>query len=180
MTLFFLRGKGGGSSSGSSGDINGLAVTIINGQPMLTLEDTTRTIPGSPLEPKVLSVAEQSWEWSENVLYDQDWIQIGNASDGDSGVIADFNGTLVSATGHCENTDINQKDIRIYVNNADVGSIGTLSGGNNATFINTTLDVDFNQGDRIRLRAVNAAGSPLVGTGPIQDTVIKLTIKWRG
>lgn len=179
MTLFFLRGKGGGTSSGSGG-ISGLTVTIINGQPMLTLEDTTRLIPGSPLEPKVLSVAEQVWEWSENALHDQDWLQIGNASDGDSGVIADFDGTLVSATGHCENTDVNQKEIHVYVNNTNIGTIGTLSGGNNASFINTSLDVDFNQGDRIRLRAMNAAGSPLVGTGPIQDTVIKLTIKWRG
>lgn len=151
----------------SSGGIPGLAITIINGQPILTLEDPTRAN-------KILSVAENALVFSENALGNNDWIRIGTANDADSGYIADFDGTLISATAHCENTNANSKDINFYVNNADMGTIGNLSGGANATFINTSLNIDFNQGDRLRLRAIN--GIP----GPIQDTVIKLTLKWRG
>lgn len=172
MTQFFLRSKGGGSGGGSS--IPGLTITNINGQPMLTLEDTTR---GN----KILSVAEQPIQWAENGLTNLDWIRIGNANDAESGYVADFDGTIVFASAHCENTGSNTKEIHLYVNNTDIGSIGTLSGGTNATFINTTANIDFSQGDRIRLRAVNATGgSPEPGNGAIQDTVIKLTLKWRG
>lgn len=177
MAYFFLRSKGGGS--GGSG-ITGLQITVINGQPMLTLNDTTR-LAGSPPTPKTLSVGEQPVVWAENGLSNLDWIRIGNANDADDGYIADFDGTITYATAQCEDTGVNGKDINVYINGADVGTIGTLSGGALASFINTTADIDFSQGDRIRLRAVNSvAGSPLAGTGPIQDTVIKLTLKWRG
>jgi len=145
----------------------GLAITIINGQPMLTLEDTTR---GN----KILSVGEQALQWSEKKLGNQDWIDIGDASDADTGWIADFDGTIVYASGHCENTKGNSKDIRIYVNAIDTVLAGTLIGGANVTFNNTTLNTNFIQGDRLRLRAINGAG------GNIEDSTIKLTVKWRG
>lgn len=167
MTLFFLRSKGS-SDAGTTG----LTVTIINGQPMLTLVDTTRLV-GSPQVGKILSVGEQSLSWTENGLTNDDWIRVGNANDADSGYITDFDGTLVYVTGHCEDTGGNAKDIHLYINGVDEGSLGNLSGGSNATFINNTTDIDFGQGDRLRLRAVGV-------TGAIQDTVIKLTLKWRG
>lgn len=164
MTGFVLT-RASGSSGGSLPD--GLAVVNINGQPTLTLEDSTRA-------DKILSIAEQVLSFSENRLDHNDWIQIGNANDADSGFVADFNGTIVYATGHCENTNANSKDIQLYVNGVDEGSIGSLFGGANAVFINNTLNVDISQGDRIRLRAIDDA------TGRIEDTVVKLTIKWRG
>lgn len=147
--------------------ITGLALTIINGQPMLTVEDSTRS-------DKILSVGEQEITWAENKLKDQDWIEIGKAGDAETGYIADFDGTIVYGTAHCENTGINSKNIRIYIDGVDTALLGNLSGGANAEINNTTLDVDFSQGQKIRLRAVNGGG------GDIQDTVIKLTVKWRG
>ena len=152
---------------GSGSSITGLTTTIINGHPMLTLEDTTRS-------DKVLTVAETHLMFAENKITDQDWIQIANANDADSSFIANFDGTVVNISAHCENTNINSKEIRLYINGIDTAGLGTLSGGTNATINDTTLNTDFNQGDRIRLRAVNGAG------GNIQDTVIKLTVKWRG
>jgi len=147
--------------------ITGLALTVINGQPMLTVEDSTRA-------DKILSVGEQVFAYGENRLSDLDWIRIQDAADADSGYVADFDGTIVYATAHCENTGANSKDIRIYIDGVDTALAGTLSGGANAEFNNTTLDVDFTQGQKIRLRAIDGSG------GNIQDTVIKLTVKWRG
>jgi len=144
----------------------GIAVTTIDGQLVLTVIDTTRAN-------KVLSVAEQVWQFNENALGHLDWIRIGNASDADTGYIANFDGTVVGVSAHCENTGANSKDIHLFVNGVDNGSIGTLSGGANAIFRDNTLDIDFSQDDRIRLQAMGA------GTGTIQDTVVKLTIKWR-
>lgn len=158
------RPNTGNSSGGSS--ITGLTVTVINGQPMLTLEDTTRSN-------KILSVAENVFAFAENALGNQDWIRISNASDADSGFIADFDGTIVNFSAHCENTGTASKDIRLYIDNTDTALLGTLSGGNNVSVNNTTLNIDFNQGQRIRLRAVDGTA------GNIQDTVIKLIVKWR-
>ena len=151
----------------SSSSTSGLTITIINGQPMLTLEDTTRAN-------KVLSVSENNLTFSENQLTHNDWIRIGTANHTESGYVAQFDGTLVFASAHCENTSTFSKDIHFYINNTDMGSIGTLSGGNNTTFINTILNIDFNQGDILRLRAKNGIA------GIIQDSVIELTTKWRG
>jgi len=145
----------------------GITITFINGQPMLTLEDTTRG-------DKILSVAEQSMIFSDAQLSHLKWLEIGDANDGDSGYIMDFDGTLVYATGHCENTAANSKDIHLFINGVDNGSLGTLSGGANSTFTDVTLDIDFNQGDKIRLQAQGS------GTGSIEDTVVKITVKWRG
>lgn len=145
----------------------GVDVTTINSQPMLTLIDTTR---GN----KILSVAENNMIFSDNKLDDQDWMRIGEAADADSGYIAQFDGTLVYASAHCENTGANSKEIHLYIDGTDSATLGTLSGGTNATFNNTTLNVNFDQGDRIRLRAEDGSG------GAIEDTVVKLTVKWRG
>lgn len=161
-TVTFTAGGGGGG-------IPGMSVVDINGQPTLVLEDTTRLN-------KQLSIAEQTYVFSENVLNHWDWIWIGNATDGDSGYIADFDGTVVTATGHCENTNGFAKEIHLYIQGVDQGSVGTLTGGAgvNVQFVNTTLNWDFNQGDKISLRAHDGIA------GNIQDTVIKVTVKHRG
>ncbi len=163
MAFFFLRAKGGGASS--------LTTAIINGQPTVVFGDTTR-LEGSPATAKLLSIAEQPVMFSQNRLKTNDWIAIGDAIDADSGYIADFDATIVYASAHCEDTGAESKDIHLYIDGVDNGSIGTLSGGTDATFINNTLDFDLDQGDKIRLRAFGAGGQ-------IQDTVIKLTLKWR-
>lgn len=174
-TLFNFVGNGVTITEGTPDEITvtipgeatpGLAQTVINGQPMMTFEDTTRAN-------KILSISEQTYVWAENRLSDLDWVRMGNASDADSGYIADFDGTIVYATAHCENTNANSKDIHIYIDGTDAGSIGALSGGINATIADQTLNLDFTQGQKLRLRAVGAGGA-------IQDTVIKLTVKWRG
>lgn len=164
MTGFILTRP---NSSGGGALPAGLTVIDINGQPMLTLEDTTRA-------DKILSIAEQGITFSENRLNHNDWIQLGNANDADSGYLANFDGTIVYASGHCEQTTTNNKDIHLFINGVDEGSLGSLFGGGNATFINNTINVDVSQGDRIRLRAIDDS------TGRIEDTVVKLTIKWRG
>lgn len=155
------------SGGGSTGGVDGLTITTINGQPILTLVDTSRA-------DKILSVAENPVTWAENRLNNNDWIEIGNANNADSAYVADFNGTITAATGQCENVRNNDKNIHLYINNVDQGSIGSLLGPTLDTFINTTLNIDFNQGDQLRLRAVN------INNGRIEDTVIKLVLKWRG
>jgi hypothetical protein len=149
----------------SSGGVAGLTTTVINGQPMLTLADTTRAN-------KVLSVSEQVLVYAENRLSHLDWIRISTTADADSGYVADFDGTITSITAHCENTGAAAKDIVLYIDGAQTATIGNLSGGANATSNDQTLDIDFTQGQRLRLRAQNGVD------GPIEDTVIKLTVKW--
>lgn len=168
--LVLTRPLSGGSSS-LPGD---LELTIINGQPTLTFVDNTRTTGSPAVAGKRLSVVEHNLRFAENALGNLDWIRIGNATDGDSSYVADFDGTVVFVSMHCENTGANAKDIHLFINGTDQGSIGLLTGGANVTLVDTSLNIDFSQGDRIRLQAQNGSG------GQIQDTVIKLSVKWRG
>lgn len=142
-------------------------VTNINGQPTLTLVDTTRSN-------KILSVAEQTLIYTKNRLNDLDWIPMGNATGADSGFIADFDGTVVSVTAHCDDTNVSSKDIELYLDGVSQGVIATLSGGSNVSTQNQTLNFDFAQGQKIRVRATNGIA------GRIEDTVVKLVTKWRG
>lgn len=155
------------SGGGSGTSVPGMTITNINGQPILTLEDTTRSN-------KILSVAENPVSFAENVLQHNDWLGIGTANDADSAFVAEFDGTIVAATGLCENVNNKDKNINLYINTTNKGAVGSFTGVALDTFINTTLNIDFNQGDTIRLRAVDGTA------GRIQDSVIKLTIKWRG
>ena len=154
-------------SGGGVGGVEGLTITVINGQPILTLVDTTRA-------DKILSVAENPVAWNDNRLQNNDWVKIGNAANAESAYVADFDGTIVGATGHCENVRNNDKIMHVHINNVNKGDVGILSGPNIEKFITTTLNVDFNQGDEIRLQARDG------NAGPIEDTVIKLILKWRG
>jgi len=165
MAFVLTRPTSGGSSSGIG--IPGMTITIINGQPVLTLEDTTR---GN----KILSVAEVPVVYAENSLKHNDWLEIGNANNADSAYIATFDGTIVSATAQCENVNGNDKNIHLIINNVDQGAIGSLIGPTLDTFINTVIDIDFNQADSLRLQARDGI------TGKIEDTVVKLVLKWRG
>ncbi len=143
----------------------GVDSVMIDGQHVLVLTDTTRG-------DKRLSVSEQTIMFSANKLRDLEWMNIGNAVSAKSSYVADFNGTVVYISGHCEETFAEDKDLHLYVNEINLGYVGTLSGGTNAILIANTLDLDFNKGDRLRLRAVG-------GTETIEDTVVKITIKWR-
>ncbi len=146
--------------------LGSLTLTTINGQTVLTIVDSTR---GN----KILSVDSVELTFSENRVNHLDWLDIGNAVDADSGFVAPMNGTIVMATGNCENTGANSKDFHVFVNTTDQGSLGTLSGGTNVVFTNTTANFDFTQGDRIRVQANDVSGR-------IQDTVVSVYIKWRG
>lgn len=147
--------------------VNVMEWSAINGQQVLTFEDPTRS-------DKRLSVTDHPIMFANNALDDDEWMDIGDASNTDVGYVADLDGTIVMATGQCEDANGNSKEIHVFVNGTDEGSVGTLSGGDNVQFVTTTLDIDFDQGDKIRLQAQNGSG------GDIDDTVVKLTLKWRG
>jgi len=155
-------------SSGTT--ITGLSTTVINGQPMLTYDDPARA-------DKTLSISEQNHIFSRGRLSGNDWIRIANTSHAQAGFVAEFDGCVCYASGHCEETGASAKDIHLFIDGMDMGSIGTLAGGDNAKFTNTVLNIDFTQGQVIRLRAIDTTGYP---SASIQDTVITVTIKHRG
>lgn len=150
-----------------TGGIAGMQVTIINGQPTLTLEDTTRAN-------KILSVSENPIRFTDNKLKNNEWLQIGKTNHADSAYIAEFNGTVTFSSGHCQKVNNNNKFIHIFINDTDMGQIGLFTGATADNFINTTINIDFVQGDRIRLRARDGTA------GRIEDTVVKIILKWRG
>ena len=154
-------------TTGGGGFPPNLQVRNINGQDILTLQDASR---GN----KFLSVAENNYTFSEARVNNKDWIQIGTAKSAGAGLIAELNGTIVYASGNCDSVNNNDKEIHLFINNNDVGVIGTFTGPINSSFFNTSLNIDVNQGDLIRLRAYD------INTGKIRDVTIKITIKWRG
>ena len=138
--------------------------STINGQEVITTPDSTRG-------DKELSIDSNTFMWSENSLNNNDWVQIAGASDADSGYIMPMNGTIVMATAHCENaTEASTINIYNGASTTTVGAAGSFTASANAQFVNTTLNIDFAQGDRIRLRNVG---------GTIRDTVVSVYVKWR-
>lgn len=142
-------------------------IATIGGQPKPVYVDSSK---GG----KVLSVEMSNYWWAEAALSNNDWVQIGHASDADSGWIMPFDGTIVGVTAHCENNSSgNPKDMRLYVNGtqADTSFI-TIPTGTNQTVNDQTKNFDFSAGDRLRFRAGSSGGT-------INDTVISLMVKWR-
>jgi len=141
-----------------------ISMSDINGQQIATIPDSTRA-------DKELSVDSNTFMWSENALSNNDWIEIAGARDADSGYIMPLDGTIVMATAHCENAQ-EASTINIYngASTTPVAAAGSFVVSPNAQFVNTTLNVDFNQGDRIRLRNVG---------GNLRDTAVSIFVKWR-
>lgn len=162
--LITITATGGGGTLPGGIDIN-----VINGQEFITYVDTNRSN-------KELSIAEHVLTYSRNRVRVDDWINIGNSVHQESGYIADFDGTVVYSTGHCDHTMGASKKFRLYINNTPCCVLGDLSGGANASYVSTMLDTDFNRGDKIR---VQAEESDIPAPGRIENTVIKLTLKWR-
>lgn len=153
--------------SESGGDVvNGLKATVINGQTMVTLTDTSR---GG----KELSVAEQDITFSANRVGHLGWLSVGNATHADAAYILDYDGTVVAASGLCVETSGNIKVIRVNLNGVE-HTLGVLGPAVNSAFSTTILDVDFNQGDSMKVRAYNGSGEI------IRDVIVKITVKWRG
>jgi hypothetical protein len=133
-------------------------------EPMGFSPDATRS-------DKILSSESMTLVYSENKINNMDWVQIGGASDSDSGYIMPFDGTVIRATAHCENAKGNTFNFHLYKNTASMGSIFEISGSDEQTASALDLDIDFDAGDKLRLRGI--------GDGNIEDTVIVVWIKWR-
>lgn len=136
----------------------------VKSEPMAFSPDATR---GN----KMLSSESFTIIFSENMVNHMDWIQVGIASDADSGFIMPFPGTIVRATGHCEDTKSNTMNFHLYINSGSIGSLFAISGNNEQSASALDLNYDFEAGDKLRLRGI--------GSGKIEDTVIVLWIKWR-
>jgi len=145
--------------------LGGVAISTINGQEILTLVDTTRSN-------KILSTSETEFTWSENRLNNNDWISIGGARDARTGHIMPLNGTIVRITAHTSDDNNVAKVVNLYVDGTLTGAVGNFPGsGGESTIVDSTVNVDFIQGSKLRLRA---------GTGgAIEDTTISMFVKWR-
>jgi hypothetical protein len=122
---------------------------------------------------KVLSVATHTYQWDETSLSDDDWIQIGSATDTNSGHIVPYNGTIVGATYQCEDDNGNTKELDLYINGSLNGTLFTTNGSNGDQYgIDNSLNINVNAGDKLRMRAGTTGGN-------INDTIVVLYIKWR-
>jgi len=156
----------GGGSGASSQQITGF--DSILSEPMLFLTDTTRAN-------KELSVEVTNLMWAESELSDNDWVQIGHASDADSGYVMPYDGTIIRVTGNCENVKSSTCDIDLYINSIDSGSLLQFSSGSNneQNIVHTDKNIDFSAGDKLRLRADRVSGENL------KDTLVEIWVKWR-
>lgn len=120
---------------------------------------------------KDLSAETATFTYSEANITNMDWVQIGGASDADTGMIMPYDGTVIRTTGFCENVKHTTMNIHLYINTTSAGSILTFTGSGNQTETDLSLNIDFNAGDRLRLRGV--------GSNRIEDTAVTLWVKWR-
>lgn len=154
--------------NGNAAPLNNTSVTSqvdLDGIPTIVAPDNIRS--------KTLSVATIQFTWAESAVSNNEWMKIGRATDADTGHIMPHDGTIVGITGFCENGNSAAQYFRLYINTTqiDPNFAEFPAGTGNVQFVYTNKDVDFNRGDRIRIRAG--------GNGYIYDTNISLFIKWR-
>ena len=138
-------------------------------QTLLTFTDSTRT--GSP----TLSVESLNFTFSDNSVGNNNWIEIGNAIDTDSGHIMPLNGMVVGATVHCEDVGAgNTYTLELFRDATDVGDLFTGLTGTNYTDTDPTLEFTFTAGQKLRIRSSRTAG-----TGVMQDIVVNLQVRWQ-
>jgi hypothetical protein len=138
-------------------------LSTINGQPHITFTDSTRT--------KELSTGIVPFLWAEANVGGSDWIQIGTASDALTGHIMPFDGTIVGYAVHCENTQGNTRVLDLHIGLVLNGIIAVPAGTDISNFDNT-INLDFIQGDKLRIRGEGSGGQ-------ILDTVITVYVRWR-
>lgn len=143
-----------------------LSIQTIDGEPMLTLVDSSRG-------DKVLTTDSTSLLFADDSLSNLEWVEIGDANNTDSGYIMRHAGTIIGVTGHCENTNGNTKTIDLFVNEAVASTIGTLTTASTQAFFNNNVNLDFAADDKIRLRAGSGGG------GSVEDCVFGVWLKWR-
>ena len=74
-----------------------------------------------------------------------------------------------------ENPNGSTFDLDLFIDGAlSTAGIATLTGTGIDTDFDTTLNIDFTQGQRLRLQADRTAGSTVM-----QDTVVNLLVRWR-
>jgi hypothetical protein len=126
-----------------------------------------------PARSKTLSIAEFTMTYSENNVGNNDWLEIGSASDATSGYVIPYDATLVRATAHVA-TSSSAKGIDLYIDGTATSPLITLpsGGGAEAEIVDGTLNIDIAAGQKVRLRGASTGGQ-------IGDTVVTLWFRWR-
>lgn len=142
-----------------------LALSLINGTEHVTRYDSNLL--------RQVSVETTGYLWAEAAIGNTEWIQIAHATNTRSGHLIPYDAVIVGATAHCENSSGATKPLALYVNDTEInGALITIpDDGQNSTIIDMGLNIPVLQGDLLRLRG-NGGG------GAVNDTVIKLYLKW--
>lgn len=146
------------------------------------------------------SFAEMCFYISEANVSNNDWIQLGGATDSDSGIVMPENGIITRVTGHVESQKGNaKKSVDLYINNDRIDDFITFGdpstsqspydyeGDNssdpwddngdgqyrNQRRVRNNLNIPFNAGDLIRLRGA------MSNSNRLEDTCITIWYKWR-
>lgn len=146
--------------------IEGLELSTIDGEIILTFNDTTRT--------KRLSVETVTVMWNDPLLSANEYLEMGGAAHADLGFVLPHDATLVKATGAVGDNNGNSRDIDLYVNQTlDTASILSFSGASGPdTDADVTLDIDLSAGDVVTLRGDSTSGD-------LDDIAVVLFFKWR-
>lgn len=140
---------------------------------LINLNGVFVTVTEDVLRNKVLSVDTCQFTWAENAVSNNEWMKVGRATDAGTGHIMPNPGTIIGVTAFCENGNNASQVFRLYIGSTQVDAsfFQFPSGSGNVSFVATDKNIDFDRGDRIRLRA----GS----NGYIYDTNISIFVKWR-
>lgn len=153
-------------------NILGITIEAIGGssspaEVQVFVEDPTRS-------DKKLSITEMTFTFSDNIVQNLGWVEVGNAVDALTGYIIPMNATIVRATGHTSSKGAASKAIDLYVDGAlDTAGIITFPAGAGESEVSDfNLNIDIDAGEKIRLRGGSTGGD-------MQDTVITLWLRWR-
>ena len=158
--------------------INTAITGIGNEQLALSTSVFIRQINGVPhacynFNGKILTTSQMNFLWTEASVANNEWIDIGTSNGANSGHIMIHDGTITNFALVVNKQNGKTSNYHVYVNGVDQGVFSSVNGtGTQSDF--GALDIDFNQGDKIRIRSANGSG----GSNPT-DLVISLYVRWR-
>jgi len=171
-----LNFTGNGISVVNTGDgvvdidaFSGLGFTVIDGEQILTLIDTSRSN-------KILSVEKMNYMLVEDRVTAGTYLDIGYLTNSDGGYVMPLNATIVGISLHV--TDGNNTTIQydLYVNGSlNTSNLISASTNGENKIQNNNLNIDLSSNDKIAMR-----GNRTSGSSTHRNVCVMLYVRWRG
>lgn len=125
---------------------------------------------------KILSVAEQAWQFVEASCSGTEWMDLaGSANNSNNGYTVPFDTTLKGFTCSIGDAGTNNTlNLILYIDGASSATIVSFSNLSGNQEFYGVLNIDMDQGEKLRIQSIETGG------GNVPDVSVTVFSQWRG